>query len=167
MAPIDNPLFPRNNTNPRILSQSQSKSIPSEDPKDCTFCKIISGQLSCVKVFENEEVLAFLAPISKGHTLVVPKTHIPRLTLAPPSIMSSLGSVLPRISNAVIQGVGAKDFNLLQNNGSIAGQVVFHLHFHIIPRFKNDERWGDRDVGRLRISKDASENIGKEIRAKL
>jgi len=93
---------------------------------------------------------------------VIPKTHISRLTLASPSIMSSLGSVLPQISNAVIQGVGAKDFNLLQNNGQIAGQVVFHLHFHIIPRFKEVE-----GRGRLRISKDESEKIGKEIRAKL
>jgi len=78
--------------------------------------------------------------------------------------MSSLGSVLPQISNAVIQGVGAKDFNLLQNNGQIAGQVVFHLHFHIIPRFKEVEGKGG---GRLRISKDENEKIGKDIRAKL
>jgi histidine triad (HIT) family protein len=78
--------------------------------------------------------------------------------------MSSLGSVLPQISSAVIQGVGAKDFNLLQNNGQIAGQVVFHLHFHIIPRFKEVE---NRSGGRLRISKDESEKIGKDIRAKL
>ena len=107
-----------------------------------------------------------MAPISRGHTLVIPKTHIPRLTLASPSIMSSLGSILPQISNAVIQGVGAKDFNLLQNNGQVAGQVVFHLHFHIIPRFEDDEQWG-RSKGRLKMNKDESEKIGKEIRAKL
>jgi len=77
--------------------------------------------------------------------------------------MSSLGSILPQISNAVIQAVGAIGFNLLQNNGQIAGQVVFHLHFHIIPRFIND----GISRGRLRISNDERENIGKEIRAKL
>ena len=80
--------------------------------------------------------------------------------------MSSLGSILPQISNAVIQGVGAKDFNLLQNNGQVAGQIVFHLHFHIIPRFEDDEHWGGRER-RLKMDKDENEKIGKEIRAKL
>ncbi|CAB5360841.1 HIT-like protein [Rhizophagus irregularis] len=168
MSPINNPLFPRiTPESPRNLSLNvKSNSVPSEDQKDCTFCKIVSGQLPCIKVFENDEILAFLdvAPISRGHTLVIPKTHISRLTLASPSIMSSLGSVLPQISNAVIQGVGTKDFNILQNNGQIAGQVVFHLHFHIIPRFKEVE---SRSGGRLRLSKDESEKIGKDIRAKL
>ncbi|RIA91418.1 histidine triad family protein [Glomus cerebriforme] len=164
MSPINNPLFPR--TTSRILPHpAKTNSVSSEDPEDCTFCKILSGQLPCTKVFENDEILAFLdiAPISRGHTLVIPKTHVSSLTLASPSIMSSLGSVLPQISNAVIQGVGAKDFNLLQNNGQIAGQVVFHLHFHIIPRFKDVES----GRGRLMISKDENEKIGKEIRAKL
>ncbi|GES76511.1 adenylylsulfatase HINT3 [Rhizophagus clarus] len=151
MSPInDNPLFPRTTPeSPRNLSLNVKPiSVSSEDSKDCTFCKIISD----------------IAPISRGHTLVIPKTHVSRLTLASPSVMSSLGSVLPQISNAVIQGVGAEDFNLLQNNGKIAGQVVFHLHFHIIPRFKEVE---GRGGGRLRISKEESEKIGKGIRAKL
>ncbi|CAB4399333.1 unnamed protein product [Rhizophagus irregularis] len=73
MSPINNPLFPRiTPESPRNLSLNvKSNSVPSEDQKDCTFCKIVSGQLPCIKVFENDEILAFLdvAPISRGHTL--------------------------------------------------------------------------------------------------
>ncbi|CAG8634391.1 2464_t:CDS:2 [Acaulospora morrowiae] len=168
-----NPLFPGSDSSPpRVLSltTSTTESKYSEDPKDCVFCKIISGELPCIKIFENEHVLAFLdaAPISRGHSLVIPKTHVTKLTLASSSLVAEIGAVLPKVTNAVIKGVNATDFNVLQNNGQLAGQVVFHLHFHIIPRFKNEDQSADRKVkGRLRLSKEETEGIGSNIRAKL
>ncbi|CAG8648196.1 10858_t:CDS:2, partial [Acaulospora colombiana] len=93
--------------------------------------------------------------------------HVPRLTLASSSMAAEIGAVLPKIASAVIKGVNATDFNILQNNGKLAGQVVFHLHFHIIPRFENeDQTSGERVKGRLRFTKDESEIIGSNIKAK-
>ncbi|KAJ6242203.1 hit family protein [Anaeramoeba flamelloides] len=108
--------------------------------ENCIFCKIISGDIPSFKVFENDKVFAFLDinPLSKGHTVVIPKTHCERLEDLPEEYSSAIGSALPKIAKAVITGTGALDWNLLQNNGKSAGQEVPHLHFHIIPREKSD-----------------------------
>ncbi|OZJ05227.1 hypothetical protein BZG36_02319 [Bifiguratus adelaidae] len=113
-----------------------SKCVITEE-HDCIFCKIVARKAPANVVFENEHVLAFLdlQPLTKGHTLVIPKTHYKNLTVTPPEEMARLASVLPKIANAVTQAVGTSDYNIMQNNGAAALQVVFHLHFHIIPRF--------------------------------
>ena len=114
--------------------------------QDCVFCKIVSGQIPSIKIFENEHVLAFLdiGPISDGHTLVIPKQHYERLDQADPQVMAEVAKVLPVLSAAVTKAVDAEGYNVLCNNGSVAGQVVEHVHFHIIPRCANDgvfNRW--------------------------
>ena len=107
---------------------------------ECIFCKIIRGELPSSTVFENEEVIAFLdiMPLSKGHTLVVPKTHSENLETTPAEIMMKLGPVLKKLSRAVTEATGASAVNLLLSNGKAAGQIVPHLHFHIIPRTDDD-----------------------------
>lgn len=114
--------------------------------QDCIFCKIASGQIPSIKIFENEHVLAFLdiGPISDGHTLVISKQHYDRLDQATPEVIAEIAKVLPRLSAGIQEAVGAEGYNMLCNNGSVAGQVVEHLHFHIIPRHKDDgvfNRW--------------------------
>lgn len=108
---------------------------------ECIFCKIIAGQIPCYKVFENSAVLAFLDinPISDGHTIVIPKAHYERADQCPPEILAEFAKSLPQIAKAVTGAVGAPAFNILCNNGSPAGQVVKHIHFHIIPRRENDK----------------------------
>lgn len=114
--------------------------------QDCVFCNIASGQIPSVKIFENEHVLAFLdiGPVSDGHTLVIPKEHWDQLDQTPPEVMSHIAKVLPMLSAAVQKAVNAEGYNVLCNNGHVAGQLVEHVHFHIIPRHTNDgvfNRW--------------------------
>jgi len=99
--------------------------------------KIIGGEIPCHRVYEDDKVLAFLdiGPLSKGHTLVIPKEPAETLDKLSDESAAALGRVLPRISRAVLRATGAQDFNVLQNNGTPAHQVVMHVHFHIIPKF--------------------------------
>ena len=113
---------------------------------DCIFCKMVAGQIPCVKVFEDDTVLAFLdiGPISDGHTLVIPKQHFGKLHDCPGELLSRVCSHLGRIAGAVAKAVNSDGYNLLCNNGRAAGQLVQHVHFHIIPRNTGDgvfDRW--------------------------
>jgi histidine triad (HIT) family protein len=103
---------------------------------DTIFSKIIGGQIPCHKVYEDERVLAFLDinPLTRGHTLVVPKEPAPTLDKLSDESAAALGRVLPRICRAVIAATGVAEYNVLENNGPGAHQAVFHVHFHIIPR---------------------------------
>lgn len=104
---------------------------------DTIFSKILAGAIPCHRVYEDEHVLAFLDinPISAGHTLVIPKEPAATLDQLSDDAAAAIGRVLPRISRAVLAATGAKSFNVLQNNGKNANQAVFHVHFHIIPKF--------------------------------
>lgn len=106
------------------------------------FTKIIRGELPCHKVYEDDRVLAFLdiQPLSRGHTLVIPKEAAPTLDRLSEEAAAAIGRVLPKICRAVVQATGVEDYNVLQNNGVMAHQAVFHVHFHIIP--KPDEKSG-------------------------
>ena len=108
--------------------------------QDCIFCKIIEGEIPSYKVYEDDEVLAFLDinPINPGHTLVVPKNHAKNLIEASEEDLLAAIKTIKKLAPAVMEGIGAKGFNLGVNNGSVAGQVVNHLHFHLMPRFEND-----------------------------
>lgn len=107
---------------------------------DCIFCKIVSGDIPCYKVYEDDSVLSFLdiGPISDGHTLVIPKEHVTSVASAKSETIAAVGAVLPKIAAAVQAAVNAEAYNVLCNNGKAAGQVVEHLHFHIIPRSEGD-----------------------------
>jgi histidine triad (HIT) family protein len=103
---------------------------------DTIFDRIIAGSIPCHKVYEDAHVLAFLdiAPLSRGHTLVVPKESAVSLDQLSDDAAAALGRVLPRICRAVIAVTGVKDYNVLENNGGDAHQAVPHVHFHIIPK---------------------------------
>lgn len=107
---------------------------------DCIFCKIVEGQIPAVKVYEDDVVLAFLdvGPVSDGHTLVIPKQHCESVHECPPQLLAQLASRLANITQAVKTAVNSDGYNLLCNNGRAAGQLVNHLHFHIIPRNTGD-----------------------------
>lgn len=107
---------------------------------DCLFCKIIKGDIPGAKVYEDDKVLAFLdiKPINPGHVLVAPKEHYANILDTPEEILSAVISAVKKIAPAVLTAVNAKGFNLGVNNGSDAGQLVPHLHFHIMPRHLDD-----------------------------
>jgi len=131
------------------------------------FQKIAAGEVPAHKVFENERVLAFLDinPLSEGHTLVIPKQRYERLEQMPTDLVGEIAQVVQRVARAVLAVVDAEDYNVLQNNGSASGQVVKHVHFHIIPRQAEDGlgyRWNavelaEDDAERLR------EAIGRAV----
>ena len=101
------------------------------------FEKIIDGTIPCHRVYEDEYVLAFLdvAPLSNGHTLVIPKQAVAHLHELSAQSGAALGRALVKVSAAVVEATGATAYNILQNNGEEAHQAVFHVHFHIIPKF--------------------------------
>ncbi len=106
------------------------------------FQKIINGDIQCHRIYEDEYVLAFLdvAPLSEGHTLVIPKEPVASLHELSPESGAALGEALVKVAKAVVQATGCEEYNILQNNGEVAHQAVFHVHFHIIP--KNSEQDG-------------------------
>lgn len=111
---------------------------------DCIFCRIVRGEIPSTKLYEDEAVLAFMdiGPIVKGHALVIPKAHYDPVTAVPPDLLGRLMLVVQKIAAAQIAGLHADGINLHQSNGACAGQVVPHVHFHVIPRFANDgHRW--------------------------
>jgi len=112
--------------------------MPSDT--DCIFCKIIAGEIPCAKVYETDAVLAFLdiAPVNAGHVLVLPKAHYPTLMDLPGDPGGDLIAALSAVGKAVMEATGADGLNLIQNNHEAAGQLVHHVHFHLIPRHSDD-----------------------------
>jgi histidine triad (HIT) family protein len=104
---------------------------------ETVFAKILRGEIPCHRVYEDDAVLAFLDvnPLSRGHTLVIPKEPAETVDQLSDDAAAAIGRVLPRISRAVLTATGARAFNILQNNGADAHQAVLHVHFHIIPKF--------------------------------
>ncbi|WP_078550747.1 HIT family protein [Litchfieldia alkalitelluris] len=133
---------------------------------DCIFCKIINGEIPGAKVYENDDVLAFLdiSQVTKGHTLVIPKVHKKDLYELTPEIASKVFEVVPKIANAIKQQFNPVGLNLLNNNGEEAGQSVFHYHVHIIPRYGKGDGFGA--VWKSHADQYSSEEL-KSISAKI
>ena len=104
------------------------------------FGRILDGEIPCHRLYEDEHVLAFLdvGPLSRGHTLVIPKERKAHLHELSDEAAAAIGRVLPRLARAVMRATGTTAYNVLQNNGAQAHQAVMHVHFHIIPRVGGD-----------------------------
>ncbi|KAK6359582.1 Adenosine 5'-monophosphoramidase [Orbilia brochopaga] len=129
----------------------------------CIFCKIIRGEIPSLKLIDTPKVYAFLdiQPLSKGHALVIPKTHGEKLTDIPDD---ELAEMLP-VAKKLALAVGAKDYNILQNNGRIAHQVVGHVHVHMIPKPNEEEGlvigWPAKEADKGELSAYLEELKGK------
>lgn len=110
------------------------------EPADCVFCAIITGQAPASMVYEDDACVAFLDlfPVHPGHTLVVPRRHVPDLLSCEPHLAARLFVVSTRLASAVVEASAADGFNVWTANGRAAGQEVLHLHVHILPRFNQD-----------------------------
>ncbi|MEH7884548.1 HIT family protein [Bacillus sp. JJ1609] len=111
---------------------------------DCIFCKIINGEIPSAKVYEDENVLAFLdiSQVTKGHTLVIPKVHKENVFDLTDEIAANVFSAVPKVANAIKAAYDPIGLNVLQNNGEAAGQSVFHFHMHLIPRYGKGDGFG-------------------------
>jgi histidine triad (HIT) family protein len=119
--------------------------------KSCIFCSIISGQEPCVQIHRDNGFLVLMDkyPINPGHALVMPTKHYETLLQMPPAEVGKLYSLVPTIAKAIISAVKADGFNVGQNNGIAANQIVPHVHVHIVPRFHDDSpdgKWPSRRV---------------------
>ncbi len=103
---------------------------------ECIFCKIVAGEVPCTKVLEDERALGFLdiGPVAEGHVLLIPKAHYLTADEMPAGPAGEVFRHIPALVRAVRAATGCHGVNVLQNNGEIAGQVVPHVHVHIIPR---------------------------------
>ncbi len=108
--------------------------------KDCLFCRLVAGEIPASRLYEDDEVLAFMdiGPLVKGHALVIPKRHYDPLTAMPADLLGRVMAVVQRVAAAQMKGLGCDGINLHQSNGAAAGQVVPHVHFHVVPRFDGD-----------------------------
>ncbi|TCK93122.1 histidine triad (HIT) family protein [Natranaerovirga hydrolytica] len=131
--------------------------------KNCIFCNIISGDMKSATVFENSEfkVIMDRFPASKGHTLIMPKEHVENIFDIETDVASRLFALATQISKILKQTLNCEGMNVLQNNGSIAGQTVDHFHLHLMPRYKDDKiniNWEN-----LQVTEEDLEEVAKEI----
>jgi histidine triad (HIT) family protein len=114
----------------------------TEFPHDagCVFCKIVAGQIPCLKLHEDEDTIAFMDinPVSAGHALSVAKGHWPTVDVIPPEVLAAVARTSQRVARAVMSELRPEGVNLLQSNGPGAAQSVPHLHIHILPRRADD-----------------------------
>lgn len=113
--------------------------------QECVFCKIIKGQIPAYKIYENDKTLAFLdiSPLTRGHTLVIPKKHAKDIFEIAPEDLEEVIKTVKKIAGLLRKTLDCQGINLFQANQPIAGQTVFHLHFHVVPRYQDDkiEAW--------------------------
>ena len=132
----------------------------------CLFCKIAKGEIPSEKIYENEHVLAFLDihPNNPGHTLIIPKEHYADFLETPDNVLTEIMSAGKKIAPKIMEAVGAHGFNTVFNTRPAAGQVVFHTHMHIIPRYFND---GHKHWTAGQYKDGEKEEVGKKIRKEI
>jgi histidine triad (HIT) family protein len=118
--------------------------------ENCVFCKIVRGELPSFKVYEDEKTLAFLDihPVNPGHTLVIPKAEDTKNIFdVSPEDWRATTEATRKVAHALERATGADGVNIMMNNRSHAGQVIFHPHVHVIPRYKGDglTQWKHKD----------------------
>lgn len=109
--------------------------------ENCLFCKIVKGEIDSEKIYENENVLAFLDafPSTEGHTIIISKKHYENIFDASKDILKETIEVAQKISFLLKEKLGAEGINLFNNNNKVAQQEIFHYHLHVIPRYSGDE----------------------------
>lgn len=106
---------------------------------DCIFCKIVAGEIPSRTIYEDEsfKVILDASPASKGHALILPKEHYANIFEIDEDVLAKAAKLAKRLAVHMAEVLECEGFNLLQNNGEIAGQTVFHFHMHLIPRYQN------------------------------
>ena len=109
--------------------------------ENCIFCKIANGEIPAATLYEDENfrVILDLGPASKGHALILPKSHAANIYEMPDELAGKAMILAKKMAGALTKALNCDGFNIVQNNGECAGQTVFHFHMHLIPRSKGDE----------------------------
>ena len=133
---------------------------------DCIFCKIIVGEIPSNTIYEDDtfKVILDASPASKGHALILPKEHFSNLYELPEDWAGDTMKLARKMAIKMHANLHADGFNLVQNNGTVAGQTVFHFHMHLIPRYENDGQkigWGPRETDDATLQQIQQEIIGE------
>lgn len=132
---------------------------------DCIFCKILTGEIPAIKIYEDEYTLGFLdiRPTQPGHTLVISKDHFENIYTLPPETLCRMMMTVQKIGLAIREATNADGINVIMNNEPAAGQVVFHAHIHIIPRHNDDglRHWDHKAY----TNTEERDSIAEKIRA--
>ncbi|MDD2972338.1 MAG: HIT family protein [Lachnospiraceae bacterium] len=109
---------------------------------NCIFCKIANGDIPSKTIYEDNDfrVILDLGPATKGHALILPKDHYANLYELPDVVAGKVFKLAKKMAIKMTKKLGCDGFNIVQNNGEIAGQTVFHFHMHLIPRYKDDDQ---------------------------
>ncbi len=132
---------------------------------DCIFCKIANGEIPSATVYEDEDfrVILDLGPANPGHALILPKEHYPNLPALDERLAAKALPLAGKIGAAMQEALGCDGFNVLQNNGTAAGQSVFHFHVHVIPRYTADRKMISWVPGKY--AEGEMEKVADQIRA--
>ena len=138
-------------------------------PPMCIFCEIVAGRIPCSKVYEDDTSIVFLDihPIERGHALVVLKRHAPTLLDARPEELEKVIGIVQKVSRAMVDCGLGEGFNVLQNNGKVAGQEVPHLHFHVIPRTSTSDPRNWKSGAAVYVSAEERDAVASQIRSAL
>lgn len=118
---------------------------------NCIFCKIANGEIPSKTIYEDEKfrVILDLGPATKGHALILPKEHYANLYELPEEMAGNVMKLAKKMATQITEKLGCEGFNLVQNNGDLAGQTVYHFHLHLIPRYRADGQtigWKPQEV---------------------
>lgn len=135
--------------------------------KDCIFCKIVAGEIPSYKIYEDDLAVAFLDihPVQPGHALVIPKAHAANVFEISKEDWAGVAEAVRQVAGAIETGMEADGVNILMNNREHAGQVIFHAHVHLVPRFIGDglKQWAHKSYGETDI-KEVQEKITEHIK---
>lgn len=134
---------------------------------DCLFCKIASGEIPANILYEDGDVVAFLdiRPVNPGHTLVIPKQHAHDIFDIRPEAYAAVSKTAQKMAHAISKALSPDGVNIHMNNKPAAGQVIFHAHVHVIPRFENDgyKMWHGRDIGNEETTREIQQKIREAL----
>jgi histidine triad (HIT) family protein len=139
--------------------------------RNCIFCRIIQKDIPNAIIYENEKFLAFMDkyPINLGHTLIVPKQHYNNILEMPIEIVGEMYSLVPQLAKAITSVINSDGFNINQNNGKSANQIVPHVHVHIVPRYSAEKikgQWPTRKIAKMQdlqgLAKKITENLSNK-----
>jgi len=133
---------------------------------ECVFCKIVKGEVPCYKVYEDSRTIVFMDinPVNPGHLLVIPKKHYETIGELSEPLLKHLAKIVQLMYEKIMLSVEPDGINIVQNNGRVAGQIVPHVHIHIIPRFKGDDDHYVVKLKTVRMKEEQMRNIQERIK---
>lgn len=139
---------------------------------ECIFCRIVAGTSACQAIYEDEATLAFMDihPANDGHCLVIPKAHFEKVFDMPPAVFGTVASTVAKVARVVNEVLRPGGVSLVQANGEAAGQSVFHVHVHILPRRADDNlliNWDRNRKGHQLFDRDRIAEIAERLRSRL